>query len=234
MPGSSASACCDLLAAEHVVAGVAGKALHATARQRLVQRPVGPAVGVGDGDDSVGGQRVGHRRRDLLGAVVQQRRHRHDVDVPAAAPRDRAHVEGQGAAGDDRGAGGRGGAHPGKASWSMNRSLKSARPDSSTYSTSRRMDWASARSRSDSAAIFAPSPATLPADTIRGQGDPRHEADPHRAQRRQVGAEAPGQQHLRDVLGLDAQLAQQDVPAGGDRSLGELQLPHVALGEVHR
>ena len=50
----------------------------------------------------------------------------------------------------------------------MNRSLKSWRPDSSTYSTSRRIEAASARSRSDSAAIFAPSPATLPAETIRG------------------------------------------------------------------
>ena len=48
-------------------------------------------------------------------------------------------------------------------------SLKSGRPDSSTYSTSRRIEYASARSRTDSAAIFAPSPATLPADTIRGR-----------------------------------------------------------------
>ena len=35
-------------------------------------------------------------------------------------------------------------------------------------------------------------------------------------------------------LGLDAELAQQDVPAGGDRRLGELQLAHVALGEEDR
>ena len=33
---------------------------------------------------------------------------------------------------------------------------------------------------------------------------------------------------------LDAQLAQQDLPAGGDRGLGELQLAHVALGEEDR
>ena len=128
----------------------------------------------------------------------------------------------------------RGVAHPGKASWSMNRSLKSARPDSSTYSTSRRIDSASARSRSDRAAILAPSPATLPAETMRRQRQLGHQPDPHRAQRRQVGAEAPGQQHLGDLVGLHAQLAQQDVPAGGDRRLGELQLAHVALGEEDR
>ena len=66
------------------------------------------------------------------------------------------------------------------------------------------------------------------------QRHPRHEPDPDRARRRQVGAERAGEQHLGDVLGLRAQLAEQDLPAGRDRGLGELQLAHVALGEVDR
>ena len=49
----------------------------------------------------------------------------------------------------------------------MNRSLKSARPESSTYSTSSTIDEAAARSCTESAAIFAPSPAMFPAETIR-------------------------------------------------------------------
>ena len=52
----------------------------------------------------------------------------------------------------------------------MNRSLKSVRPESSTYSTSSSTAAAAARSVIESAAIFAPSPATLPAATIRVSG----------------------------------------------------------------
>ena len=44
------------------------------------------------------------------------------------------------------------------------------RPESSTYSTSSRIACAAARSVTESAAIFAPSPATLPAETIRASG----------------------------------------------------------------
>ncbi len=89
----------------------------------------------------------------------------------------------------------------------MNRSLKSARPDSSTYSTSRRIDSASARSRSDSAAIFAPSPATLPATTMRGSASCG--TRPIRTALRRASGTAPNaarQQHLGDVADLDAEL----------------------------
>src|SRR6185312_9538059 len=77
------------------------------------------------------------------------------------------------------------------------------------------------------------------AGDIAGRHDARerelwYQADPDRAQRRQVGPEAPGEQHLGDVARLDAELAQEDVPAGRDRRLGELQLADVALGEEHR
>src|SRR5262249_37173134 len=94
-------------------------------------------------------------------------RQRVDRHRPAATPGDGVDVHGEGAAGDhaDRL---RLSAHPGNASWSMNMSLKSARPDSSTYSTSSRIASAAARSRIDSAAILAPPPATLPAEPMRG------------------------------------------------------------------
>ena len=64
---------------------------------------------------------------DALGPVVEQRRERVDVDRPAAPAGDRTHVDRERAAGDDADA-----AHPGNASSSMKRSLKSVRPDSST------------------------------------------------------------------------------------------------------
>src|SRR5581483_9635952 len=105
---------------------------------------------------------LGDGRGDPLRPAVKERRDGNHLDLPSPPARDRLDVEGERSAADD------GAAHPGNASLSMNRSLKSGRPESSTYSTSRTIDSASARSRSDSAAIFAPSPATFPAETIRG------------------------------------------------------------------
>src|SRR6185503_13146201 len=58
----------------------------------------------------------------------------------------------------------------GNASCSMNLSLKSSRSESSTYSTSSSSAVAACRSCIESSAIFAPSPATLPAETMRGRG----------------------------------------------------------------
>src|SRR5947209_3426160 len=109
-------------------------------------------------------EREAEHRCGPLGPVVQLRRHRAHVQLPAAPSRDLLDVERQRPAGDDDPR------HPGKASWSMNRSLKSERPESSTYSTSSSTACAAARSCTDSAAIFAPSPATLPAETIRVSG----------------------------------------------------------------
>src|SRR5579871_6940349 len=60
------------------------------------------------------------------------------------------------------------------------------------------------------------------------------QAEPDRVRRGQVAAERARQQHLLDVAGLQARLLDQDAPAGGDRRLGELEFPHVPLGQVDR
>ena len=91
--------------------------------RQVVERAARPAVGVRD--DVVAVRRV-DRRADPLGPVVQLRRQRAHLEVPAAALRDLVDVERERAAGDDdRG-------HSGNVSWSMKRSLKSVRPESST------------------------------------------------------------------------------------------------------
>src|SRR5262245_46580816 len=100
---------------------------------------VGAAVRVGD-HDCVSGRRLVDSSAEALGAVVELGRHGADLDVPAAAGCDLPHVERERAATDDDLS------HAGKASWSTNRSLKSSRPDSSTYSTSSRTALAAARS----------------------------------------------------------------------------------------
>ncbi len=137
----------------------------------LVERAVGAAVGVPDRHRVVRrAQRLGQPldlAGDLLRLVVQQRRQRVHVDRPAVlASTIRRGRLGDRAAGDDATPVG----SAGKASWSTNLSLKSGRSESSTYSTSSSSVAAPARSRSDSRAIFAPSPATLPAETIRSTG----------------------------------------------------------------
>ena len=68
---------------------------------------------------------VAERVTDPLRPVVQLGRQRPHLELPAAPLRDLVDVERERAAGDDR-------PHPGNCSWSMKRSLKSARPDSST------------------------------------------------------------------------------------------------------
>src|SRR5205085_3393462 len=124
---------------------------------------VGAAMRVGD-DRVVAGRRLLDGGADPLRPVVQLGRHRAPVDVPAAAGGELLHMQRERAARDDDAR------HPGKASSSMNRSLKSARPDSSTYSTSSSTAFAAARSVTESAAILAPSPATFPAATMRVSG----------------------------------------------------------------
>src|SRR5262249_27706610 len=137
------------------------------------------AMRIGD-DDVVVARRGLDCAANPLGAVVQLGRYRPDLDVPASTIRDLADGERQGPTRDndltacDLVAPRPGrclctrDAHPGSRNWSMKRSLKSARPESSTYSTSSRIALAAARSVTDSATIFAPSPATFPAATIRG------------------------------------------------------------------
>src|SRR5437870_13902076 len=75
------------------------------------------------------------------------------------------------------------------------------------------------------------------AGDVPGGDDPRqrqlrHEADLDGARGGKIGAERAPEQHLRDLLGLDAEVAAEEVPAGGYRRLGELQLADVALREV--
>src|SRR4029078_12467661 len=55
-----------------------------------------------------------------------------------------------------------------------------------------------------------------------------------RARGGEVGAEGPGQQDLLDVARLEAELAEQDVPARRDRRLGEMQIADRALREEDR
>ena len=166
-----------------------------------------------------------------MGLVVQQRGKRVYVDVPAVLLDDPGRGLGDRSAGDQGGAGLLV-SRAGKESWSTNLSLKSGRSESSTYFTSSSSAAAPTRSRRDSRAIFAPSPATLPAETMRSTGSlgtsPIRTADAGD----EVGAERSGEQHLLDVVVLEAELLEQQGPAGGDRGLAELQLAHVALGEV--
>ena len=71
------------------------------------------------------------------------------------------------------------------------------------------------------------------ADDAQGR-DVRHEADAHGAGRGQVAAERAREENLLDVRGGEPHLLEQQPPARGDGRLGELQLAHVALGQVDR
>src|SRR5262249_47210132 len=97
-------------------------------RETGVAVEIGAAVRVRD-HDVLACRRLVDRRPDALRPVVQLGRHGADIDVPAAAGGDLPDMERERAAADDDPR------HPGKESWSMNRSLKSSRPESSTYST---------------------------------------------------------------------------------------------------
>ena len=66
---------------------------------------------------------------------------------------------------------------------------------------------------------------------MRAQRQLRHEPDLHGARRSEVRAERAAEQHLRDLGGVDAHVVAEDLPAGRDRGLRELQLAHVALRE---
>src|SRR5207253_6800331 len=60
----------------------------------------------------------------------------------------------------------------------------------------------------------------------------RHEADLHRTRSAEIRPERAAEQHLRDLLWLDAEIAAENAPAGRDRGLRELELADVALREV--
>src|SRR5207253_4795128 len=134
-----------------------------SAREPREAVEVGATVRVGD-DRLVAGGRLFDSGADPLGPVVQLGRDGPHLDVPAAPGGDLLHVQRERATADDDLR------HPGKASWSTNRSLKSERPEGWTYSTSSSTAFAAARSVTERAAIFAPSPATFPAETMRVSG----------------------------------------------------------------
>ena len=69
---------------------------------------------------------------------------------------------------------------------------------------------------------------------MRSTGSFGHQPDPDGGGGGEVAAERAGEQHLLDVAVLEAELLEQQRPAGRDRGLGELQLADVALGEVRR
>src|SRR5262249_35685703 len=124
---------------------------------------IGAAMRVRD-DDVVSTGRLLDRGADPFGPVVELRRDGADLQVPAAPRGDPLHVERKRSAADDDPG------HPAKASRSTARSLKPGRPGRPPYWTAARAAGAAARSVTESAAIFAPSPGTLPAATSRASG----------------------------------------------------------------
>src|SRR5262249_1970153 len=118
----------------HLVPREDAVAVGAVGADEAVERTARPAVGVGQHDVIIS-RRRGDCRRDPLRAAVQLGRQGADVEVPAAPGRDLLHVARERATGDDDLR------HAGNASWSTNRSLKSLRPESSTYSTSSTMEF---------------------------------------------------------------------------------------------
>ena len=126
-------------------------------------------------------------RRDPLGPVVQLGRQRTTSSSQPRRLRDRVDVQRERAAGDDHR-----GVMSGNPSWSMNRSLKSARPESSTYAhlveDRPRGRPLGDRERRDLRAL---------AGHVAGRDDARqrqlgHEPDADRARRREVRAERAG------------------------------------------
>src|SRR5581483_10497821 len=160
----------ELLAREHLVAVRPGHARHAELVEDGVQAAGGAAVAVNDDHALVARPElvklVSQLGDDAVGVEVQQRRQAVDVDVP---PPPDAHLLDLT---PERTADNEGGLHPtgsslGNFSTSTNVSLKSVRPDSSMYSRREGSSNATGRSRYDSSAIFAPSPAEFPTAMIR-------------------------------------------------------------------
>src|SRR5712691_12499004 len=157
-------------AGQHLVAVRAAHARGADLIEDRFQLSVHAAVAVDDDEVVVArpqlAQLLAQLVDDAIRVQVQQRRDAVDVHVPAAAVDDVLDLFAQGAA-DDKGR-----AHPtssrsGKRRTSTNASLKSERPESSTYSILDGSSKATCRSRYDSSAILAPSPAELPTAMIR-------------------------------------------------------------------
>src|SRR6266851_4533965 len=177
------------LAGEHLVAV---RALHASGAE-LVEHRVKPSgsstVAIHDDEPVVAGLELAELRAqlgdDAVGIEMQVCGQAVDVDVPAAPVGDLLHL-GSKCSTHDQG----GSAVPtrpfgptspqvgmcrphdtasssGNASTSTKVSLKSVRPESSTYSRRAGSSNATWRSRYDSSAIFAPSPAELPTAMMR-------------------------------------------------------------------
>src|ERR1700674_3085852 len=95
------------------------------------------------------------------------RRHSIDVDVPAVLVDDRFDFFAEGPTDEKGDVFHRNVSSSGNASTETKESLKSARPESSTYSILSGSSNAIWRSRKDSSDIFAPSPAVFPTDRMR-------------------------------------------------------------------
>src|SRR5260370_7281039 len=102
---------------------------------------------------------------DPVRVEVQQRRDAVNVDVPTAAVNDVLHLFAERAA-DDECRAHETSSRSGKRSTETKESLKSVRPESSTYSMRDGSSKATWRSRYDRSAILAPSPAELPTPII--------------------------------------------------------------------
>src|SRR4029077_10473646 len=102
---------------------------------------------------------------DPVRVEVQQRGNAVDVDVPAPAIDDVLHLFPERAANHKRSCHDTS-SRSGKRSTETKESLKSVRPESSTYSMREGSSNATWRSRYDSSAILAPSPAELPTAMI--------------------------------------------------------------------
>src|SRR5205807_7749758 len=60
----------------------------------------------------------------------------------------------------------------------------------------------------------------------------RHEPDLHSTRCAEIRAERAAEQHLRDFRRLDVEVAAEEIRAGGDGCLRELELANVSLREV--
>ena len=99
----------------------------------------------------------------------------------------------------------------------------------SIFTTARAALSISSRACIDSNARTAPAPAALPTERTASTGAVGNEAEHERVERVDVSTERAGQPHV--VQRLDAGVAHQQVDAGTQRSLRQLDGPHVVLGD---
>src|SRR6266571_2341588 len=158
-------------AGEHLIAVRPGHTLSADLVEQRLELAPRPAIAVDDDELGVVGaqpmQLLAQLVDDARGIQVQHRRQPIDVHIPAATVDDVLHLAPERPADHQRGRAHETVSSCGKPSTEMNESLKSVRPDSSTYSMRDGNSKATCRSRYDRSAILAPSPAELPTAMMR-------------------------------------------------------------------